>query len=141
MASYVERGARHLLIVEDDEPSGAPSASCSAPATAWRSPRSGRARRREAALEQGHVDCIVLDLKLPRTSGFSLLERIKSDERFHGIPVIVYTGKQLTRREETRLSKYAESIIVKDARSPERLLEETTLFLHRPGASCPTSSG
>src|SRR6185295_653767 len=89
------------------------------------------------ALEDGHFDCVVLDLKLPKTSGFQLLEKIKKDERFHDLPVIIYTGKNLTRREETRLAKYAESIIVKDARSPERLLEEVTLFLHRPGSRLP----
>jgi len=90
-----------------------------------------------AALESGFVDCMVLDLKLPKMSGFTLLERIKEDEHLRGVPVIVYTGKDLTRREETRLAKYAETIIVKDARSPDRLLEETTLFLHRPGYRLP----
>jgi CheY-like chemotaxis protein len=97
----------------------------------------GSSEAAQEVLAAGPVDCIVLDLKLPKTSGFSLLETIKSDERFHDIPVIVYTGKQLTRREETRLSKFAETIIVKDARSPERLLEEVTLFLHRSGSELP----
>jgi CheY-like chemotaxis protein len=80
---------------------------------------------------------MVLDLKLPKTSGFALLERIKEDDALRDVPVIIYTGKDLTRREETRLAKYAETIIVKDARSPERLLEEATLFLHRPGNRLP----
>jgi CheY-like chemotaxis protein len=62
---------------------------------------------------------------------------VKTDERFHTLPVIVYTGRDLTRREETRLKKYAESIIVKDVRSPERLLDETALFLHRVEAKLP----
>ena len=90
-----------------------------------------------AALQAGPIDCIVLDLKLPRTSGFTLLEQLKSDESLRDVPVIIYTGKDLTRREETRLARYAESIIVKDARSPERLLEEATLFLHRAGSRLP----
>ena len=80
---------------------------------------------------------MVLDLKLPETTGFKLLEQLKKDERFATLPVIVYTGKELTRREETRLKKYAETIIVKDARSPERLLDETSLFLHRVEARLP----
>ncbi len=80
---------------------------------------------------------MVLDLKLPETTGFKLLEQLKKDERFASLPVIVYTGKELTRREETRLKKYAETIIVKDARSPERLLDETSLFLHRVEARLP----
>jgi CheY-like chemotaxis protein len=80
---------------------------------------------------------MVLDLKLPGTTGFKLLEELKGDDRNARLPVIVYTGKELTRREETRLKKYAETIIVKDARSPERLLDETSLFLHRVEARLP----
>src|SRR2546426_936690 len=80
---------------------------------------------------------MVLDLKLPGTTGFTLLEQLKQDERHATLPVIVYTGKELTRREETRLKRYAETIIVKDARSPERLLDETSLFLHRVEARLP----
>jgi len=80
---------------------------------------------------------MVLDLKLPDTTGFDLLERIKKEDRFQGLPVIIYTGKDLTRREETRLRKYAQSIIVKDVSSPERLLDETSLFLHRVEARMP----
>jgi HAMP domain-containing protein/signal transduction histidine kinase/CheY-like chemotaxis protein len=90
-----------------------------------------------AALEAEPYDCMVLDLKLPKTSGFGLLEQVKGDPRWADMPVIVYTGKELTRREETRLKKYAETIIVKDVRSPERLLDETALFLHRVEARMP----
>jgi CheY-like chemotaxis protein len=82
---------------------------------------------------------MVLDLKLPKMTGFALLEKVKSDERFAGLPVIVYTAKELTRREETKLKRYAETIVVKDARSPERLLDETSLFLHRVEAKLPES--
>jgi HAMP domain-containing protein/CheY-like chemotaxis protein/signal transduction histidine kinase len=88
-------------------------------------------------LERRQFDCMVLDLKLPKMSGFTLLEKVKTDARFHTLPVIVYTGRELTRREETRLKKYAETIIVKDVRSPERLLDETALFLHRVEAKLP----
>jgi CheY-like chemotaxis protein len=79
----------------------------------------------------------VLDLKLggKGSVGFGLLEKIKGDERHQMTPVIIHTGKALTRREETRLARFAESIIVKDAGSPERLLAETSLFLHRPESS------
>jgi len=80
---------------------------------------------------------MVLDLKLPGKGGYELLERVKKSEQHRDLPVIVYTGKQLTRQEETRLRKYAETIIVKDARSPERLLDETALFLHRVEAQLP----
>jgi CheY-like chemotaxis protein len=83
----------------------------------------------------------VLDLKLgakgSAAAGFSLLEKLKGDERHRETPVIIHTGKALSRREETRLQRFAESIIVKDAGSPERLLAETSLFLHRPESSLP----
>jgi len=79
----------------------------------------------------------VLDLKLPGKGGYELLERVKKSERHRDLPVIVYTGKELTRQEETRLRKYAETIIVKDAGSPERLLDETALFLHRIESKLP----
>src|SRR5256714_13868222 len=81
---------------------------------------------------------MVLDLRLPDATGFQLLEKIKKDDRWSDLPVIVHTAKDLTRREETRLKKYAETIIVKDVRSPERLLDETSLFLHRVEARPPT---
>jgi CheY-like chemotaxis protein len=74
---------------------------------------------------------MVLDLKLPQRGGFELLEQIKQDDRFALTPVIVYTGKELTQRETTKLRKLADTIVVKDASSPERLLDETALFLHR----------
>src|SRR5205807_9430372 len=72
-----------------------------------------------------------LDLKLPEMTGFELLEKLREDERHSAMPVIVYTGKALTRREETQLKKFSDAIVVKDASSPERLLDETSLFLHR----------
>jgi len=90
-------------------------------------------------LEQHEVDCMVLDLKLPKMTGFDLLEHVKEDERYARMPVVIYTGRDLTRREETRLKRYADAIIVKDARSPERLLDETALFLHRVEARMPAS--
>src|SRR4051812_22866126 len=91
----------------------------------------------DALEKESRIDCIVLDLKLPKMSGFQLLEKIGTDDRFTQIPVIVHTGKDLTRREETKLRKYAKTIVVKDVRSPDRLLAETALFLHRPQSSMP----
>jgi CheY-like chemotaxis protein len=84
-------------------------------------------------------DCMVLDLKLPKMTGFDLLEKVKTSGSSRSLPVIVYTGKELTRREETKLKRYAETIVVKDARSPERLLDETSLFLHRVESKLPDS--
>ena len=90
-------------------------------------------------LHEKHFDCMVLDLGL-RTgemSGFDLLEKVKSDPDNHDLPIIIYTGKELSRDDETKIKKYAETIIVKDVKSPERLLDETALFLHRVEAKLP----
>ena len=98
----------------------------------------GSARRRSRRSSSQRYDCMVLDLKLPEMGGFALLEKRQGRRpRYSSIPVIVYTGKELTRREETKLKKFAETIIVKDASSPERLLDETSLFLHRVEAKLP----
>ena len=84
-----------------------------------------------AAIAQKSFDCMVLDLGLPDISGFELLRRLRSDERTALLPVIIYTGRQLSREEERELRQSSESIIVKGARSAERLVDETAIFLHR----------
>jgi tubulin-specific chaperone A len=84
-----------------------------------------------------HFDCIILDLGLGDMSGFDLLARIKENPEISRIPVVIYTGKELDQDEEERLQQYANSIIIKGARSPERLLDETTLFLHRVEKNLP----
>ncbi|PQO96547.1 two-component system sensor histidine kinase/response regulator [Massilia phosphatilytica] len=76
-------------------------------------------------------DCMIIDLKLPDMQGNELLKRMSLEELCSFPPVIVYTGRNLTRDEEAELLKYSRSIIIKGARSPERLLDEVTLFLHK----------
>jgi len=76
-------------------------------------------------------DCMIIDLKLPDMTGNELLRRMSSEEICSFPPVIVYTGRNLTREEEAELMRYSHSIIIKGARSPERLLDEVTLFLHK----------
>jgi signal transduction histidine kinase/CheY-like chemotaxis protein/CHASE3 domain sensor protein len=83
------------------------------------------------ALRETTFDCMIMDLKLPDMSGFRLLEKMTESEERAFPPVIVYTGHDLTRAEEERLRRYSRSIIIKGARSPERLLDEVTLFLHQ----------
>ncbi|SEL16449.1 GAF sensor hybrid histidine kinase [Pseudoxanthomonas sp. GM95] len=83
-------------------------------------------------------DCMVTDLSLPDGSGYDLLERMGNSDSSAFPPVIVYTGRALTRDEEQRLRRYSKSIIIKGARSPERLLDEVTLFLHSVEASLPS---
>jgi len=82
-------------------------------------------------------DCMVLDLNLPDASGLDLLDRLSADEAVGFPPVIVYTGRDLAADEEMRLRRYSKSIIVKGAKSPERLLDEVTLFLHQVVSDLP----
>jgi CheY-like chemotaxis protein len=88
-------------------------------------------------LEQRQVDCVVLDLKLPDMSGFDLLERVSHDEALRDLPVIVFTGRELTPDDDARLHTLARSVVVKGVESPERLLDETALFLHRVMSDLP----
>jgi CheY-like chemotaxis protein len=89
------------------------------------------------ALKKEPFDCMVLDLKLPDMTGFELIEKIQKELGRADLPIIIYTGKELTAKEETQLRKVADAIIVKEASSPERLLAETALFLHRVEANLP----
>jgi HAMP domain-containing protein/CheY-like chemotaxis protein/GAF domain-containing protein len=134
--TFVDRKVRNLLVIEDDpaqrqaivELIGNGDVHTTAVATA------------EDALErlkEGTFDCLVLDLGLGDMSGFEMLERIQKDPRLSHIPVIVYTGKELSKQEETELRRLAETIIVKDVKSPDRLLDETALFLHRVESNLP----
>lgn len=94
-----------------------------------------------AAVEQLSTvtfDCMVMDLSLPDGSGYDLLEHMAGNDDVGFPPVIVYTGRALSRAEEQRLRRYSKSIIIKGARSPERLLDEVTLFLHSVEANLPS---
>ncbi len=82
-------------------------------------------------LRAQHFDCMVLDLSLPDMSGFEVLNKINADETVAKCPVIVYTGRELTPEQNAELMQYTDQIIVKGVKSPERLLDETALFLHR----------
>ncbi|MCP4619499.1 MAG: HAMP domain-containing protein [Bradyrhizobium sp.] len=84
-----------------------------------------------ATLRDNPCDCVVLDLKLPDMSGFEVLDRIRSDDGLSNVPVVVFTGRELSVEEDAELHTMARSIVVKGVESPERLLDETALFLHR----------
>jgi HAMP domain-containing protein/CheY-like chemotaxis protein len=84
-----------------------------------------------AALDDQAFDCVVLDLRLPDMSGFEILERFRDTPMLSHLPVVVFTGKDLTPEEDARLHVLARSVVVKGVESPERLLDETALFLHR----------
>jgi HAMP domain-containing protein/CheY-like chemotaxis protein len=136
--SFIDRDVRRLLVVDDDEAQRNSIVELVGGDGDVEIVAVGSSEEALAALESGpEFDCMVLDLKLPKMTGFDLLEKVKTTERSRALPVIVYTGKELTRREETKLKRYAETIVVKDARSPERLLDETSLFLHRVESNLP----
>jgi HAMP domain-containing protein/CheY-like chemotaxis protein/signal transduction histidine kinase len=84
-----------------------------------------------ALLRERRYDCVVLDLRLPDMSGFQVLEEIRADSSLSEVPVVVFTGRELSAAEAARLQAMARSIVVKGVESPERLLDETALFLHR----------
>ncbi|MDX6576711.1 MAG: hypothetical protein QOE96_2664 [Blastocatellia bacterium] len=135
IASFASRNARKLLVVEDDDVQrmsvveliGNGDVNTTAVATG---------QEALAKLQQEDFDCVVLDLKLPDMTGFELIEKLQTNGR-PDVPIIIYTGKELTRKEERHLKQVATSIIIKEANSPERLLAETALFLHRVEANLP----
>ncbi|HEY1723940.1 MAG TPA: HAMP domain-containing protein [Steroidobacteraceae bacterium] len=90
-------------------------------------------------LSENNFDCIVLDLRLPDMSGFELLDRMQLDVEYSNVPVVVFTGRELTDAEQSELRRKAKSIVLKGVQSPERLFDETALFLHRVIADLPES--
>ncbi|MFL6714040.1 MAG: response regulator, partial [Sulfurifustis sp.] len=90
-----------------------------------------------AAMHASVFDCVVLDLRLPDMSGFDVLAEVQREPRLRDVPIVVFTGRELTDDEETHLRTMAKSIVLKGAQSPERLLDETSLFLHRVVAHLP----
>ena len=138
ISSFIDTNPKTLLVVEDNEAQRQSIVELIAhddvEITAVASADEARNK-----LQEKHFDCMVLDLGLTNDgmSGFDLLEKVKSDPENHDLPIIIYTGKDLSPEDETKIKKYAETIIVKDVKSPERLLDETALFLHRVEARLP----
>jgi CheY-like chemotaxis protein len=89
------------------------------------------------AVTERSFDCLVLDLRLPDMSGFEVLERLRDMPSLGDLPIIVFTGKELSSDEDARLHSLARSVVLKGVESPERLLDETALFLHRIVADLP----
>ncbi|NEX61968.1 response regulator, partial [Noviherbaspirillum galbum] len=133
---FLIRGERHLLIVEDDEMQRDAMVGLIG-ATDVNIVAVGSGEAAMDALRTQPFDCMVVDLSLPDISGFDLLDKVGEDPALRSMPIVVYTAKEPTRKEVTRLKRIAKTIVIKDARSPERLLDETALFLHRSTTSLP----
>ena len=136
MGQFIDRRVKQLLIVEDDEVQRQAIVDLIGNGDVESTPV-GSGEEALAALFDRPFDCVVLDLKLPGMSGFELIRRIKDHPQYARLPVIVYTGRELSQEEDQQLKQMAETVIVKDVSSPERLLDETALFLHRIEANLP----
>ena len=127
---FTDRARRELLIVEDDQVEQRSLIELLGHDDV-RITTVGTGGEALAALRQRPYDCVVLDLRLPDMSGFDLLTQLQADESLRDTPIVVFTGKELSADEEVQLRKMAKSIVLKGVQSPERLLDETALFLHR----------
>jgi CheY-like chemotaxis protein len=137
ISGFVDRKVKRLLVIEDD-PVQQQSIARLLQGDDVEIVRAGGGEEALARLEEREFDCVVLDLLLADVDGGKLLEDIKTQLRFKELPVVVYTGKDLQKKEEQRLKKYAESVVLKSgASSPEKLLSDTALFLHRVEALLP----
>lgn len=130
LESKFTQSHRRILVVEDDEVHRESTCRLLAGPDV-ETVAVGTAKAALVQLEQATFDCMVLDLTLPDRTGFELLQEMAQKEQYGFPPVIVYTGRSLSRDEEQQLRRFSQSIIIKGARSPERLLDEVTLFLHQ----------
>jgi hypothetical protein len=136
LKEFVEKRVKNLLVVEDDPiQSQAITELIGDGDVQTTSVTTGEGALQ--TLSEGAYDCVVMDLRLPGMSGFELIERIKADPRHRRLPVIVYTGRELTDEDKARLHGLAQTVIIKDVTTMERLLDETALFLHRVEANLP----
>jgi CheY-like chemotaxis protein len=136
LRAYVSPHTKRLLVVEDDDRERSTIVDLLAHEDI-QVQAVATGREALAALRAHEFDCCVVDLRLPDMTGFDLLERLQEDPSLRDIPVVVFTGKDLTAEEEARLKIVAKSVVLKDVQSPERLLDETSLFLHRVIADLP----
>jgi HAMP domain-containing protein/CheY-like chemotaxis protein/signal transduction histidine kinase len=130
MKSFVARDVRELLIVEDDA-AQRQSLNILLGDMDVAITEVGTGEEALKMLKSQAFDCMILDLGLPDMGGFELLKKIKRQGKLRDLPVVIYTGRDLSKQEESQLKKYAAAIITKDGTSTDKLLEETSIFLHR----------
>ncbi len=136
LEAKLEQRMHRVLIVEDDERQREAVAKLLG-SREVETVTAGNAAQCLDLLREQTFDCMVLDLSLPDASGFSLLETLSRESAYAFPPVIVYTGRELSPESEQKLRRYSKSIIIKGAKSPERLLDEVSLFLHQIIAELP----
>jgi signal transduction histidine kinase/HAMP domain-containing protein/CheY-like chemotaxis protein len=129
--------SRKVLVLEDDEDSREAVSRLLERTEGVEVVAVGSPEEAREVLDGGDVDLLVLDLQLADADGHELLEELRDDVELATLPVIVHTGRDLTRKEETRLRRYARSVVVKTVGSPARLLDETLLHLHRAPTALP----
>ena len=136
--NFISRKMKNLLIIEDNENArkamriliGNGDVKCF---------EAGTGEEALAIYNQNQIDCIILDLGLPDINGFDLIHKMKEAKNISLPPIVINTGRELTREENFQLREYADSIIIKGVKSEERLLDETALFLHRTISNLPES--
>ncbi len=136
LKSYVEPHTKRLLVIEDNDAERASIVELLGHSDIEIA-AVGTGTEALEALRERRYDCCVVDLRLPDMSGFDLLETLRAEPQLHDVPVVVFTGKELSAEEEAQLHAVAKSVVLKDVQSPERLLDETALFLHRVVSGLP----
>lgn len=136
IGAELQRDVKSLLLVEDDEAERKAIVELVGNGDVLTT-AVGTGAEALAALEKSRFDCMVLDLGLPDMEGIELIQRIQTNPATGELPIIIYTGRELSRAEELGLERATDAIIIKDVRSPERLLAETALFLHRVETELP----
>src|SRR5262245_35210078 len=133
---YAKPRSRRLLVVEDNEAERSSIAALLGHDDV-EIDMVGTGKAALKAMRKRSYDCAVLDLRLPDMSGFEVLEHVRDDAQLSDVPVVVFTGRELSPEEDARLHMLARSVVVKGVESPERLLDETALFLHRVYSDLP----
>src|SRR5262249_44403828 len=136
LKDFVARPVKNLLLVEDDEIQRMSIRDLIGNGDV-KTTVVGTGKDALAAIQSEKYDCMILDLGLPDMSGAELLEQVKNSPSSRSLPIVIYTARELLEEEEARLKRLAESIVIKDARSPERLLDQTAMLRHRNVSKLP----
>src|SRR5262249_23965572 len=138
LRSYIQPHTKRLLVIEDNSVERASIVELLGHEDIEIAAVGTGAEALEMQRRRG-FDCCVVDLRLPDMTGFELVEKLQGEPELQDIPIVVFTGKELSPDEEAQLRSVAKSVVLKDVHSPERLLDETALFVHRVVSDLPES--